>query len=316
MRDETINEEALVRYLLGQMSEAEQEQVEAGYLGDREFFERLLAAEDDLIDAYARGGLPEAARERFENYFLRSAERRERVEFAREWLTFVSRPAAAKTEAAPGRRVSWRESLRMKNFAVWIPLAAALVLALGGVWLFVQTAQWRRQLEQLRAEKAAAESREQELRQQVADERARSQQLLDELERERARRDLENRNQVETPPSRSGIVAFVLNLGLVRSAAEGRRLVIPPDARQVRLRVHFKVGDYRRYRAALETVEGREVWSRAGLSAQRRGRDKTVVLNVPASVLRDEDYILTLSGVTATGDPVGVGEYAFRVIRK
>lgn len=314
MRDEIVKEENLVRYLLGQMSEEEQERIEEGYLGDREFFERLLAVEDELIDAYVRDRLSHAERERFENHFMRTPARRERVEFAREWMSFVSSPMK-KREVVPAKLPSLRESVRMKNIVVWLPLAAAVALAIGGAWLFMQTAQLRQQLEQMRAEKAAYDSREQQLQQQVTDERDRSRQLLDELERERQKRDLEDRDQGASLPSRSGIVAFVLNLGVARGEAEGRRLVIPPDAEQVRLRVNFKVGDYKSYRATLETVDGREVWSRAGLQAREQGQGKTVILNIPASVLRDDDYILTLKGVTPTGEPAGVGEYSFRVVR-
>jgi hypothetical protein len=82
------------------------------------------------------------------------------------------------------------------------------------------------------------------------------------------------------------------------------------------LRVYFKVGDYKSYRAALETVEGRDVWSRAGLQARQQGQGKAVVLNIPASVFSDDDYILTLQGLTPSGEPAGVGEYSFRVVRK
>src|SRR6185503_4369980 len=50
---------------------------------DETFYERLLAAEGDLMDAYVRGELPAPERVQFEKSFFSSARRRERVEFAR-----------------------------------------------------------------------------------------------------------------------------------------------------------------------------------------------------------------------------------------
>ncbi len=311
MKSHHIADELLIRYLLGQSSETEQTQIERDYFDNDEFYERLEAVEDELIDAYVRDGLRADEREQFEKHFLRDAERRERVEFAREWRTFVSRaPGAAQPKAERARRAGWFEVLPIGKRAALIPLAAAALLALGA-WLAVQTVRLNRQLERLSTERAALEKTEQQLQQQVVAERRRNEQLLAELESERNNR--EDRSAPTT--SLPVIVSFILSPGLPRDAGDARRLVIPPEATQVRLWVTFKIGEYQSFRAELQTVEGRVIRSQRGLTAHPRGEEKMAQMTIPARRLKDDDYILILKGVAPTGELSDVSEYSFRVVR-
>jgi len=52
-------EETCERYLLGELSEAEQERFEEAYFADDALFEQFQAVKDDLLDAYARDELAE-----------------------------------------------------------------------------------------------------------------------------------------------------------------------------------------------------------------------------------------------------------------
>ena len=100
------NEEAdLRRYLLGQMSEAEEARVERAYLGSDDALEALRAREDELIEEYLAGALEAAERERFERLFLASPARLERLVFLRA-LQDRAAPRALRLVPAPGAR-SW-----------------------------------------------------------------------------------------------------------------------------------------------------------------------------------------------------------------
>jgi hypothetical protein len=68
---------------LGDVSGSERELLEAEYFSDDEAFQKMLSAEDDLIDAYARGELSTEQRRLFEKQFLSSADGCERLRFAR-----------------------------------------------------------------------------------------------------------------------------------------------------------------------------------------------------------------------------------------
>ena len=116
--------EKLRRYLLGNLSPTEDDAVETAYLTSDDVFQKLLAAEEDLIDAYVAGALSEADRRRFEEHFMASPARRERVAFARALARLapsdvsspspaVAAPAmlspiAATASRGPGWRRRWR----------------------------------------------------------------------------------------------------------------------------------------------------------------------------------------------------------------
>jgi hypothetical protein len=181
------------------------------------------------------------------------------------------------------------------------------------VWLAMNTFSLNRQLDALRTERAAQERTTQELQRQVAEEQGRREQLLARLESERSRRELEDRIASASPPPI--IASFLLSPGLARDAGDGRRFLIPSEATQLRLQVIFKVGDFKSYRAELQTIEGRVVWSERGLKARPKGREQMVLVTIPANRLKDEDYILTLKGITSAGELSDVSEYSFRVVR-
>jgi hypothetical protein len=64
----------ITRYLLGELTEERQREFEESYFASDELFALLLEVEAELIKRYAGGNLSADERERFEKYFLRSAE--------------------------------------------------------------------------------------------------------------------------------------------------------------------------------------------------------------------------------------------------
>src|SRR5262245_37426750 len=77
------NENLFYRFLLGEASPDEQEQIEIRLLEDAEFQEVIQAAEFDLIDDYIRGDLNAGQVRSFELNFLNSPARRRKLEMAR-----------------------------------------------------------------------------------------------------------------------------------------------------------------------------------------------------------------------------------------
>ena len=82
MNLEGKDEELLRKYLLGEMSEAEQQAFEERLVSDEELVELLLSEEDELIDDYLSGDLLEGERERFDSYFMATPERQKKLKFA------------------------------------------------------------------------------------------------------------------------------------------------------------------------------------------------------------------------------------------
>ena len=139
------------RYLLGELSETEQEQFEEAYFTDDALFERFEAVKADMLDAYARGELAEDKRKRFAAHFLAaSPSRRRELEDTQKFIRAVT--AAAKNGsgaavAAPVSETSRKSSRRRffdnffgsRPFAWQIAGAAVLLLALlVGVWFAIR----------------------------------------------------------------------------------------------------------------------------------------------------------------------------------
>ncbi|HWQ31588.1 MAG TPA: hypothetical protein VNQ79_01800 [Blastocatellia bacterium] len=104
MAQEKDHQSKYVRYLLGEMSEAEQSAFEKDYLTDDQVFAELQMIETELIDLYVREELNAADSARFEQHYLNSPERRQRVEFARalqKTTNSVSAPSATRAMTAP-----------------------------------------------------------------------------------------------------------------------------------------------------------------------------------------------------------------------
>src|SRR5215212_5967860 len=112
MSTDISNEKFISQYLLGELPEEQQVEVEDRAFSDKDYFASITAVENDLIDEYVRGELSAAQRQRFETRFLASADRRKRVEFAKALRTVVTESAGAeKNVVHDARRWSWRESL-------------------------------------------------------------------------------------------------------------------------------------------------------------------------------------------------------------
>ena len=140
----------MMRYLLGELSEDELLQFEAEYFADPTLFQEIRAARDDLIDAYLRDELAPHERERFENFFMASPHRRERVEVARALITVVNGARQPPTtHARPLAITSWLKSLLSAlTLRRWAFVAAvALLILLAGLWLVIKRGPTRQPLE-------------------------------------------------------------------------------------------------------------------------------------------------------------------------
>jgi hypothetical protein len=323
LEGKTQEESRPSRFLLGELSEAEREPLEEAFFTDDDAFERMLAAEDELFDAYARGELSPAERARFEGRFLASPRGRERLRFARDLID----AATAARRAQPAPRPSFFAALRGRGAGPRLAFAAAaLVAAACFAWLLSERARVGGELRQLRDERAALRGRVEELERRAAGEQARSAELLAQLEGERARpapevvRPEDDAARPEQPsPNKGGrqtprpsVVAFVLTPGLVRGGG-GRTLAVPRGASSVALRLNVEAGAFESYRAVIETAGGREVWRADALSP----RGATVRLPpLPATALPPGDYVLLLSGKRPDGNYEGAADYSFRVVNK
>jgi tetratricopeptide (TPR) repeat protein len=126
---------AIRRYLLNQLSDAEQQSIELRVLSDEDLYEELEFVEDELIDEYIARELSEAERLAFEETFLAHPERKRKLEAGRALKRYLD--AAPPPAPKPGGLNSLRKWLNQHFFSlrVGLPVAAIIVVVAGlGIW--------------------------------------------------------------------------------------------------------------------------------------------------------------------------------------
>jgi anti-sigma-K factor RskA len=86
------NGKTKIQYLLGELSAEEQLSIDEQLFVNDDYFERLMATEDDLIEDYLRGRLSATERQQFERNFLNSAELRKKVDRTKLLLRYIDDP--------------------------------------------------------------------------------------------------------------------------------------------------------------------------------------------------------------------------------
>jgi len=335
MATDLMSEKLINRYLLGELPEEQQVEIEDRAFSDQEFMAIITAAENDLIDEYVREQMSAADQGRFESRFLASESRRKRVEFARALTqlldeTRVTERETRKVSAAP---VSWREALAaffngLNPVGRLALTAATLLILVGGAWLITQTLTLRSQLNQLQAQRSSQQNNQQTLEQQVESERRRNDELSAQLNQEKQQRaqsdeslrqlseSVKQQQQPNEAP-RSIIASLALLPGISRGATTQPKLILPPNASVARLQIGIEPEeDYQSFGVELRTANGRPVWMRDALTARSSRGGRSVRLTLPASALLPGEYELRLKGVPETGPPEDVGFYYFQVMKR
>jgi anti-sigma-K factor RskA len=332
-----VDEQLMLRYLLGDLPDEEKLHLEERFFTDKEFYEQLLAREDELICEYVQGELSTQESQQFERRFLSSPEDRERVETAKALMAKI---AEAPVEAAPepGKTHtasnSWWLSLipftSLGNPAMKLILAAVtLLLLFAGSWLVYKNLRMQAQIEQLIAKDAEQEA-------QVNEARERNQQLAEELEQERTRTALmtgeverysgkssdpktgkDSTITQETSVNQSDLPLLALMPGQIRSGSVIKKLRIPPGTKQLRIQLDVRSDqEYETYRATLETAEGREIFSLDRLKIVKTNSTRIISFPAGAKLFLPGDYMITLAGLAADKSYEEVGDYYFTILKK
>ena len=308
---------SMKRYLLGELAEPQQQELEQGLMTSDECFDRLLVAEDELINDYLRGTLSAREEEKFDDYFLCAPQRRRKLRFFRSLLKYVG--ANAENSKTIWR---WPEFLTFRPFPhriIEASLAGALsLIVLGGSWLTFRIHHLNHLLEQARSQTVPAGERDDGQR-QLAQLLARNDQLTSEVQLQKGQRAVLEQElaRASTPQLSSPyMIRFAFTSGTVRSGGEMKKVTIPPSATWVQLQLDLGASDYRKYQTVLQSAEAEEIANQTTPSMKIGNNVEGVVLTVPAKRLPYGDYSLKLSGVPASGDPENIGSYTFRVLQK
>jgi hypothetical protein len=331
---EKYNEQMIIQYLLGSLAEDDTERLEELYFLDDEFAARLNAVENDLIDAYVNAKLPGEIAERFDNYYLRSPKRRQKVKTARALHAYAENAVATgQVIINSGQSQTPAKSDWLLSFLSYLPFtfprllltAAALVLLAGIGWLVFERSRLRNQMDQAQATNIALEQHEKMLQEVLAQQRSANSSREKELESLRAERDrLEREATVEREAGRSPAaptnpnnLPFIL-AAPTRTAGRVTTINLPPGTDNVVLQVELEPDDFPSYNAYLLSQPGKipAGWKRARLKSRASGESKIIEIILPATLLKSQEYLLAVTGISDGGTAEGTRGYPFRVVKE
>jgi len=253
--------------------------VEERLLLDEVFYQELLIVEDELIDEHLNGRLSSSEEEAFAAHFLAAPERHEKVRFARNLKKYVSKNETARSfESAPA------SSSTDKSEAAEPPPRKRSFF-----WFLP----WGSPILSYSLATAVV--------------------LLLTLSSV-----FIVRNLINPGPSGTGkIWAVELTPGLSRGDGEIKQISVPSGTDTVQLDLKVASTErYQRYRAILQTPEGREILRRDSLTAVFTAGSGTLSFQVPVNLITSGDYSIKLSGLNQSGEYDDLGRYSFRVTGK
>ena len=293
MREVNESQTQLRRFLLDKLDEAERLGIEELFISDEDYREKVLIAEEELIEDYLEGSLSMDEGERFLSHYLTTPEQRRKLRIAKsiKKIAAVGVPATSTPtdEGGPQHgagRPGRANRLSLRNPLVSLPLAAALIFAIGiGV---IKLASVRR----------PNKPQEQEQAQRSTDER-----------------ELAQYNDPSLPvQQRMGGAAFsVMVLPVSPRGGSAAKFSPPPQAAPVQLLLVLGGDEYQSYQADL-LIPGRPGRRTVRqLHAEDTPAGRTISLIIPASLLTQGDYRVRLAGLTPAGDVEEIAEYTFHV---
>jgi hypothetical protein len=282
MKELNKEREVIRQYLVGGLNEEGRQQIEERVITDGQYKEEVLMIEGELLEDYLAGTLPETEREMFRKHYLSAPRQRQKLRIAQALNKYavntvtVSEYDSTRTPRFQALLGFFSSRSRFVQFS-WVALLALVLIA--GSWILFQT--WRSRSEQAR------------------------------LDEELAR--LNGPQSIEVSPDASVFPVTLSPLSL-REQGNLTRVNITPQTKIVQLRIPVTSDRYQSYRLLLRDSAGREILEFDGLKVRTIGQAKLLVLQIPARILSQDDYLLTISGLNSAGRFEDTGDYPFRAL--
>lgn len=333
----------LKKYLLGELSAAENETFDELSFTDENFDAERKASENDLIDAYLNREMSDSDLKKFESVYLATKHRREKVEFARTFQNFAKNETG-KIQTETEKSGFFAALNIFGNRVLQFGFAAALlVLSFGIFWFaFLRNENLRDEIALQKSptpQTAISTNENAEQKNESANNENSPSAIADETNKiseninEKTNRKISNANKKsvesnqkkddENVSQKTGnnqpkpiIATFFLSPPL-RGMNKIPSFNVPKNASQIDVGLQLEANDFGNYHVTLTNETGDiNLWRRGSLRAKNKGDEKILNVNFPARLLSKGFYSLTVSGVNAAGEAEIIANYPFRVSEK
>ena len=278
MKEELVTDADIRQFLLGSVDDSERQRIESLFMSDAEFNQRVLVAEDDLIEDYLEHSLAPMDRDKFLAQYGHAPMQQRRLRISRSIRDYAASEARlGQTPSAIAKRRVFFSHLTPRNLRFFIPIAAADTIAciIGVVWLV----------------------------------RSNNRRLT--IERELA--ELNAQPDLRVNPSQ--VVSLVLPPVSMRSVGTETRLTPRADISVVELDLLWTQKEqYPNYYVLLRRVGTNEEFRVSGLHIEASpSSGNSIRVRLPSYLLRDGLYQVTLTGAGPDGAASQGEEYTFVV---
>lgn len=319
MADGYKDEDLMVRYILGLATEKERRRVESQFFSEEDYFDQMVAVEEELVEKYVTGRMSPEQQNAFEKSLSRH--RREDVRFAGAMLEVITKKKQKRLdlpEHAPAvpdlklERIARHSYSTLKIAASFAVVFIATILVLFAWWRS-RTSMLEEQIASLDAQGRAT--------QQAIEAAQKQQRITDrELERERTAR---IESQIEVSRIRPGsareprdfapivLMESYATRGLGNSRVN--ELSYPQNVRFVLFQIPVAANQrHESYRVSLKQPGKAPFFLLSGLTPSKNAAD-LLSFTVSADSLQPEDYILIFEGEDTGRPVVKIEQYSLRV---
>ena len=259
---EAKTETVIKRYLLGELNDDDREQVEQRLITDRNYLDEVLMVEEELLEDYVSGRLPQHERDLFLKNYLSAPRQKQKLRIAQAFDKYASQTTVPTPKLVTTQ--SWLQrliySLGLHKSLVQLSWAVLVLIVLAGTWWIVKT--WRSEPK--------------------------------ELEAELIRLNGPGSSALEAGPAVAQAVLSPLNL---REAGFVTTVTVTDQTQFVQLKIPLVSEQERNYQAVLKYSGGQEIVRVSQLAAREVGNARMVVLQFPAKIFQPGDYVVTVEGV-------------------
>lgn len=297
----------LIRYLLGQMSDAEQGEIAEQFFADDELFEQLTIVENDLIDRFVRGELSEDERKLFNQNYLSTAQRRRRVDTAKAFIEAATQARSnvtAKKNAEVANikteKTSWATWLRQPLFGFVRARAIAAVLLISTIFIagfFL----WR-----------YSNKNSNEIVKTPTPSPTPSITPTPELANTNPTpfpSNEDNKNVPQKPETPKSAVAVVFLSSGTRGFGNAPTALLNENISGIKLQIEIKNASYSSYRVIVKRTTNAEVWTQKDI--KRKG--SLIETTIPRKLMSQGDYLVVVEGITDEGATEIIKESYFKL---
>lgn len=313
----TVIKDKIKKYLLGELDEIEAERFEEECSLDEQLFEEVCLTESELIDDYLSYSLSPVERKSFENNYLTTEARREKVEAARIFFAGIKEIQPEKTEKHHGGFFTFLGNQLLWRFA----LGGLSVLILFGVCVyFIAHKDKGSEISELIEPVKEVKNENENKRPEIVSPPTTSSEDKEKLQVAEEKRPVIRENSKTHSTDKTTISAkkiktnggkmlgFVLIPETFRSEGE-QYIEFPKKTSKVKLKLQLpeEAEKYESYRVTLKNAEGDTISQQNDLKAPN------IVL--PTENLQKQTYVIYLEGNKTKDSPESIAEFTFRVRR-